>query len=235
MERRRLQDFLAEGLSLAQIGECVGKDPSTIGYWCKRHGLTPVHSERFRPKGGVARETLAPLMEAGLSKRQIAERLGISVSTLRYWLGKHELASCGARKARVASVAEARAKGLDVATLECGVHGHTAFKLYDYGRSRCLLCRSEAVSRRRRRVKRILVDEAGGRCRLCGYDRCPEALEFHHVDPSQKAFALSAAGVPRAIAKAREEAEKCVLVCANCHAEVEAGVSVLPIPGPAVR
>jgi len=42
-----------------------------------------------------------------------------------------------------------------------------------------------------------------------------------------KAFSLSFAGVTRSIAAARDEAAKCALLCANCHAEVEAGVAIL--------
>jgi 5-methylcytosine-specific restriction endonuclease McrA len=68
------------------------------------------------------------------------------------------------------------------------------------------------------------VEEAGGCCRLCGYDRCVSALQFHHLNPAEKSFTLSNAGFTRSIAKARAEASKCVLLCANCHAEVEAGL-----------
>jgi hypothetical protein len=89
---------------------------------------------------------------------------------------------------------------------------------------------SEQVSTRRRRVKRILVEEAGGRCVTCGYDACVAALQFHHLDPRAKEFALSHEGITRGIERARQEAEKCVLLCANCHAEVEAGVRVLQAP-----
>jgi hypothetical protein len=89
-------------------------------------------------------------------------------------------------------------------------------------------CRAEAVTRRRR-VKEILVAEAGGACRLCGYDRCPAVLQFHHLDPGQKRFALAARGVARSLASARVEAAKCVLLCANCHAEVESGLVDLPL------
>ena len=76
---------------------------------------------------------------------------------------------------------------------------------------------------RRRKVKAILIAEAGGRCRLCGYAGHPAALQFHHVDRTGKRFSLSQAGVARSLARARAEARKCVLLCANCHAEVEAG------------
>ena len=81
----------------------------------------------------------------------------------------------------------------------------------------------------RRKVKRILVEEAGGACILCGYAECHAALQFHHVDPTQKSFALSRQGVTRSLAKARDEAAKCVLLCANCHAKVEAGLAQLPL------
>jgi hypothetical protein len=32
-------------------------------------------------------------------------------------------------------------------------------------------------------------------------------------------------GVARSLVRARAEARKCVLLCANCHAEVEAGMA----------
>jgi len=88
----------------------------------------------------------------------------------------------------------------------------------------------EAVTRRKQKVKRILVDEAGGRCVLCGYDRTMVNLTFHHVDPSQKSMPMSMQN-GRSIAAFREEAKKCVLVCANCHGEIEAGLVESPPAG----
>jgi len=76
-------------------------------------------------------------------------------------------------------------------------------------------------------MKEILVAEAGGACAACGYSRCGAALEFHHLDRALKRFSVAGRGVTRSLAEAREEAKKCVLLCSNCHAEVEAGVRVL--------
>jgi transposase-like protein len=59
--------------------------------------------------------------------------------------------------------------------------------------------------------------------------RCVAALHFHHVDPAQKTFALGVVGVTRSLAAARAEARKCVVLCANCHAEVESGLSDVPV------
>jgi hypothetical protein len=73
-----------------------------------------------------------------------------------------------------------------------------------------------------------LVADAGGSCVLCGYSRSLAALQFHHIDPATKRFHIAHRGVTRSMAAARAEAAKCVLLCANCHAEVEGGVATLP-------
>ena len=84
-------------------------------------------------------------------------------------------------------------------------------------------CIGEAVTRRKQKVKRILVEEAGGACTVRGYNRCIINLVFHHVDPERKSFGLSAA-TSKSLATLREEMAKCLLVCANCHGEIEAGL-----------
>ena len=114
----------------------------------------------------------------------------------------------------------------------CSRHGVTEFALYGRARPRwrCKRCLGAAVTRRLQRVKRELVDEAGGRCVVCGYDRCIINLHFHHVDPEKKSFAMTVA-MGKSIATFRKEAEKCVLVCANCHGEIEAGLIESPPAG----
>jgi 5-methylcytosine-specific restriction endonuclease McrA len=112
----------------------------------------------------------------------------------------------------------------------CATHGATEFVLESSGYYRCKLCRQQRVKDWRRRAKQLLIAEAGGSCQLCGYDRCPGALHFHHVDPASKEFGISRKGFTRSIAKMREEAAKCVLLCSNCHAEVEAGVASITTP-----
>jgi hypothetical protein len=94
----------------------------------------------------------------------------------------------------------------------------------------CKRCVGEAVTRRKQKLKRILVDEAGGRCAVCGYDRCVINLTFHHVDPATKSFGMTMA-VGRSIDAFRAEARKCVLVCANCHGEIEAELIDSPPAG----
>jgi hypothetical protein len=85
------------------------------------------------------------------------------------------------------------------------------------------------VSARRRRLKEQVVRDAGGRCAGCGYDRNLAGRHFHHVDPRQKRLAVAAHGA-RSLDSLRHEVKKCVLLCANCHAEVESGVRAITPP-----
>jgi 5-methylcytosine-specific restriction endonuclease McrA len=70
---------------------------------------------------------------------------------------------------------------------------------------------------RRRRIwmKAELIAARGSWCEDCGYGRTVWALEFHHRDPGTKEFSLG--GFLGSIERARREADKCFLVCANCH------------------
>jgi hypothetical protein len=75
--------------------------------------------------------------------------------------------------------------------------------------------RVRKAQRTERKLK--LLEMLGGKCTKCGYDKCPAALHFHHEDPSQKDFTI--AGTFRAFEKDLAEARKCIILCANCHAE----------------
>lgn len=81
-----------------------------------------------------------------------------------------------------------------------------------------------------RRAKYKLL--AGGKCTICGYNKCLDALQFHHRDPSEKDFNISdgiwaiGKNVDEIIFKA--EIDKCDLVCANCHFEIHSKNNYVP-------
>lgn len=88
---------------------------------------------------------------------------------------------------------------------------------------------ADRVKTWRRNTKQRMIDAMGGQCSICGYSRCPEALAFHHLDPSQKDFGFGAMRAnPKSWPKIVEELRKCVLVCARCHIEVHAGMTKVP-------
>ena len=80
----------------------------------------------------------------------------------------------------------------------------------------------ERVKKRRRDLKKMAVDYKGGCCERCGYDKCIEALEFHHKDPNEKDFGIAHKGHTKSWEKIKKEVDKCILVCSNCHREIHA-------------
>lgn len=77
----------------------------------------------------------------------------------------------------------------------------------------------EKVKSHRKRMKEKSVEYKGGSCQMCGYDKCIGALEFHHIDPTQKDFGISSY-IYLSWDKIKIELDKCILVCANCHREI---------------
>jgi len=83
-----------------------------------------------------------------------------------------------------------------------------------------------AVYKRRKKIRSMSIEYKGGRCQVCGYNRCIDAMEFHHVDSSGKDFSISEKGYTRSWAKVKEELDKCMLLCANCHREIHANTQL---------
>lgn len=68
-----------------------------------------------------------------------------------------------------------------------------------------------------------MVHVMGDKCQICGYDKCLSALEFHHIVSEEKLFGFNKAN-NTAWETIIKELEKCILVCANCHREIESGM-----------
>lgn len=130
MDRASLEQFLGDGLSLAEIGQRVGRHEATVGYWIKKYGLEAANQGKHEAKGGLLREDLTRLVDAGMSIAQIADAVGRSKATVRHWLARYGLKTHGAlgRRVRVQALA-AKQAGLEVTVLECRHHGSTAFVL----------------------------------------------------------------------------------------------------------
>jgi len=82
------------------------------------------------------------------------------------------------------------------------------------------------VIKRRQNLKKMSVEYKGGKCSLCGYNKCISALEFHHLNPNEKDFQISGKSI--SWDKVKNELEKCILVCSNCHQEIHANLTHNP-------
>ena len=73
------------------------------------------------------------------------------------------------------------------------------------------------LTERRRNKKLVLVKLKGGRCSICGYDKCIEALQFHHIQGKDFNIGLH---MDKSLKSLTKEVEKCILICSNCHIEI---------------
>lgn len=89
------------------------------------------------------------------------------------------------------------------------------------------ICNACHVAKYRQNVKRKLVEYRGGKCLICGYNRCISNMVFHHRDPSKKEFGIG--GKSQSFNRLKNEVNKCSLLCANCHGEVHAGLVNIPL------
>jgi len=84
--------------------------------------------------------------------------------------------------------------------------------------SKCKRCLYVYQIERWREVKQKALDYKGGKCISCGYDRCPDALCFHHRDRIDKEASWNKLRL-RSWDKIKKEIDKCDLLCCNCHSE----------------
>lgn len=83
------------------------------------------------------------------------------------------------------------------------------------------LCSQKRKSKSRLKQNNLLKTQLGnGKCKLCGYNRCLDALDFHHIDENNKIDNVSTLLHTTSFEVALNEAKKCILICSNCHREL---------------
>lgn len=75
--------------------------------------------------------------------------------------------------------------------------------------------------RHRAENKKKALEYLGSKCIKCGYNKCLGALDFHHLNPKEKEIAINQA-LSRHWSwnRLKDELDKCVILCANCHREI---------------
>jgi len=92
-------------------------------------------------------------------------------------------------------------------------------RYYEKNKNQIYKRKQERIEKRRKELKKIL----GNKCEFCGYNKCLNALEFHHKS-GKKEDHVSRMIRDVSRQKSLKEIDKCILLCANCHRELHAGV-----------
>jgi len=156
----------------------------------------------------MKKEQLEKLVEEGYSIRKIAKETKKGYSTIRYWLNHYELKTTPRRSPYLCKT--------------CGESNPNNF--YQRRKSECRFCSVEKDKKRLKSYKQLSVEYKGGKCAICNYNKSIEALQFHHLDPKKKDPNYTSMKNWSFESK-KKELDKCILVCANCHAEIHANMT----------
>ncbi len=154
-------------------------------------------------------EKLKELIKNNLTQREIAYELNTSQTNVRYWLKKYKLKTITSEN-KICPKCK-KNKLLSEFYIRRGKEGGSVY---------CILCSNLESSERARRFKEKCVIYKGGKCEICEYNKYIGALQFHHLNPKEKDFALSSVKSHSFNETIKKELDKCKLVCANCHSEI---------------
>jgi len=160
----------------------------------------------------MEKTSLKLLIEENLSTREIAEKTGKSQTTIRWWLKRHGL------KTKIQPKNKGGKPVKRYLCKQCGEDDPARFTL-NRRYNRCISCHTKANIKRYKENKRKAVEYKGGKCSVCGYDKCLRSLDFHHIDPEQKDSRWKTVRGWK-FERMKDELDKCVCVCRNCHGEI---------------
>lgn len=173
-------------------------------------------------------EKIIELRKQGKSFKTISKELKCALSTVSYHCNLEKLGGCSDRlndtdKIELQKLYDEIGSLKKVAKLKG--HAYETVKKYVTLKNKTRQTSSESVILWRKRVKLRLIEYKGGKCEICGYDKCSTSLHFHHRDSNEKDFSIS--GKSLSFEKLKNEVDKCVLVCSNCHGEIHEGVTII--------
>lgn len=165
----------------------------------------------------MEKQKLLQLINDGNSLNTISKLTGKCLSTVRYWVDKHELKSRFTPFKKV-NYGEFRF------CPKCEKN-HPIKQFYQKrgkpnSSSYCKDCTRLQTLERVRDFKIKMIEYKGGKCERCDYNKYIGALEFHHLDPTKKDFNLSSVKTKSFDDTIKKELDKCILVCSNCHKEI---------------
>jgi len=159
---------------------------------------------------------LEKLILENKSIKQIGQELDYSRTNIVYWLKKYGLSTPRNRYNKNFNKKH-----------RCSSCGETdPAKFNGHKKSICGKCNNKYCQMLGRKKRKQAIEYKGGKCEICGYDKCIKALEFHHKDPEKKDKNW---GRMRGWKweKIKKEIEKCDLLCCRCHREIHSELDAI--------
>ena len=207
-----LASAIARGCSPAQIARSIGCTKRSVLKQLRLNGA----GVRCKLAYNLCRDRawFTARRHEKMSVSDIARAAGVSTRTAGAWLHRHGLPVFTEKR-------PPKIKPKSYFCHDCKCVDPAKFS--STNRSRCKQCRKASAHSYKHDRKGLIVARLGGKCSCCGWNSWHTGLQVHHRDPKTKDRAVSRQLRRAPIAKLLKELEKCVLLCANCHAGVHSG------------
>jgi predicted transcriptional regulator len=212
------------GYTTKQIANEINISPSSVKLHLKKLNLRTVH---WRPPLNIDRAVVEDLIKQHCSTREIATKFNCSQCAIKCRLKEWKLKTNPkwtiARK-NIRIEIEDGYKTCSKCKQKKELNSSNFYMRKD-GRFHywCKRCNNFISHNRQKKMKRDAVAYKGGKCYICGYSKYVGSMDFHHVDPTRKDFAISSLR-SYTWSIIQQELDKCILVCKNCHGEIHGKV-----------
>ena len=166
----------------------------------------------------IPKDKLEQLITEGKTLQEMADLLGCSKSTIKNRLRLYKLKCLSGRSRGICKECGAKLHGNQIFYCSKTCKTKWFLKNHSHGPNDKNLCYQSDRGRKR---KFMIIKERGGSCEICGYNKNLAALCFHHKDNSDKVLTLHSRMIgTRSMDVIQEEANKCLILCHNCHMEL---------------
>lgn len=176
----------------------------------------------------MKKEILETLINEGKSLNQVSKDTGKSLTTIRYWVKKYDLKSTHKPFKLIEKKVFGDFRYCSGCKKDCPIDQFYQRRGIKNASTYCKSCTTKQTLKRMQKLKKTMVDYKGGECSICGYKKYLGALEFHHLDPNKKDFNLAHMKKYSFDERVKNELDKCILVCSNCHRELHGKIVVPP-------
>ena len=167
----------------------------------------------------MEKEYLERMIVEGYTSTTISKKENKSISSVRYWINKHGLWSNLKEQKEINTPTKEGKRKCPKCNEMLGINEFNSKRGIEGASSYCKRCTTTQTTERMKNLKIQMAGYKGGCCQKCGYDKYIGALEFHHIDPAKKDFNPSNLKRYKFDEKVKNELDKCVLLCSNCHRE----------------
>lgn len=229
MNQDKIKELMDKGLTLQVIADEIGTTRAKLKHFLRKIGLKSNNYRKLPVP--ITKEDLLKLISLNHSTYEMAKALNCSQCNVRHWLKRFSLKSKkvkGNLRNSEGNVDPIKANNTHKKCPKCEKlleFNKDNFYVEKSGRiqSWCSACSDQALIIRQRTKKLECLNYLGGKCVVCNYDKYQGALEFHHIDPKKKSFAIGTIKTC-SMEKLKPELDKCVILCSNCHKEFHGGL-----------